>query len=91
MTYLGEYGGRVLRQFKGDVPWIVGAEIPPEVALQWPIANRKALHATHKVEWWGPPVGEVPKQRPAPKKAAENKLPTESAPGRTNRTSRRGN
>jgi hypothetical protein len=69
MLYLGEYGGRVLRAFKGDKPYIVGAEITPEEAEKWPIANRKALFNTHKVEWFGPPAGQ-PVQKPAPAKKA---------------------
>lgn len=79
MRYTGEYGGRVLRAFKGNVPYIVGALIDPEVAMSWPPANRKALESQHKVEWFGPPVEEAP-QKPAPKntKKVEEKEIVES-------------
>ena len=95
MLYLGEFGGRVLRKFQGPngLSWIVGAHIPAEVAEEWPIANRKALFSTHKVEWYSPPVEEKEiKQKPAPAKVAkkEDKIPVVKATNRTNRTSKRG-
>lgn len=66
MTYFGEYGGRVLRKIQTDKPYLPGALITPEEAMQWPLANRKALYNTHKVEWYGPPAGEI-EQKSAPK------------------------
>lgn len=51
----GKYGGRVLRPFKGEVPWIADAEISAEQAMKWPLANRKALYEDNKIEWYGPP------------------------------------
>jgi hypothetical protein len=94
MAYYGEFGGRVLRKFQGPngIEWIVGAHIPEEVAEEWPIANRKALFSTHKVEWYGPPVKEKEiKQRPAPAKVKkEDKIPIVKTANRTNRTSKRG-
>lgn len=51
----GKYGGRVLRALKADVPFIVDAEITAEQAEKWPVANRKALFESGKVEWYGPP------------------------------------
>jgi len=51
----GKYGGRVLRAFKADVPFVVDAEITPQMASTWPMSNRKALFETGKIEWYGPP------------------------------------
>lgn len=51
----GKFGGRVLRAFKADVPFIVDAEITAEKAETWPVANRKALFEAGKVEWYGSP------------------------------------
>ena len=88
LNYNGEYGGRVLRAFKADVPWIVGAEIPAEVAMTWPIANRKALFATHKVEWFGPPAGEKAPAKVA-KAPAKPKTPAVNKASSTNASPRR--
>lgn len=53
--YHGEYGGRVLRPFKGGgMVFIKDAILTPEVVMEWPLRNRIALHADHKVEWYGP-------------------------------------
>ena len=90
MTYYGEYGGRVLRAFKGETPFIVGAELSAEEVMNWPISNRKALHSTHKVEWYGPPRdSKEPVQRPAPKKADEPKTPAVKSSGSTKANPRR--
>lgn len=51
----GRFGGRVLRPFKADVPFIADAEVTAEQAMKWPIQNRKALFELGKVEWYGPP------------------------------------
>lgn len=81
MTYHGEYGGRVLRKFVGGgVQWIPGAAITPEQAMEWPLANRKALYNTHKVEWYGPPA-DAPVQRPAPSGTQKAKGKEAPAPG----------
>jgi len=79
----GEYGGIVIRTFSGDgKKWIAGTILKPEDVLIWPEANRRALHADGKVDWYGPPVQEEQKAResgsPAPKRGvvgAEKKAP----------------
>ena len=76
MRHYGEYGGRVLRAFKANVPYIVGAFIEPDVAMSWPFPNRKALENQHKVEWFGPPVEEVA-QKAAPKGTNKVEAPKE--------------
>lgn len=71
----GRYGGRVLRPFKADVPFLVDAEISAEVAMKWPLQNRKALFELGKIEWYGPPEdGE--KRVEAAKKATSSKKNT---------------
>lgn len=71
----GEYGGLVIRTFSGDgKKWIAGAILKPEDVMSWPEANRRALHADGKVDWYGPPVQEEQEAReagsPAPKRGA---------------------
>lgn len=87
MAYYGEYGGRVLRKFNADKPYIVGAEITAEEAESWPVANRKALFNTHKVEWYGPSADD---KKAAVKSAASPELPGAESAVRTNRTRKRG-
>jgi hypothetical protein len=70
----GEYGGRVLRSFKADVPYIEGAEITAEAAMKWPLGNRRALHELHKVEWYGPPE-DAKKRTVAADEAVKTKAP----------------
>ena len=86
LKYTGEYGGRVLRAFKGDKPYTRDAHLEAEEVMEWPIKNRLALHTAGKVEWYGPPVDEVeipqkpapsrkPAAKPAEKKAGSRKKP----------------
>jgi hypothetical protein len=74
-NHFGEYGGLVIRTFSGDgKKWIAGAILKPEDVMGWPEANRRALKADGKVDWYGPPVAEEQKAReagsPAPKRGA---------------------
>ena len=69
----GKYGGRCLRPFNADVPYIVDAEISADAASKWPIGNRKALFELGKVEWYGPP--EDAEKRTVAAKAAVAKEP----------------
>lgn len=77
----GEFGGRVLRMFKADVPYMEGAEISAEQAMKWPLANRRALWELHKVEWYGPP--EDAEKRTVAAKAATEKKPAKTAEPKT--------
>ena len=52
---LGKYGGRVIRGFSGDVPYIRGATLEPDMVKDWPAANKAALQASGKVEWFDRP------------------------------------
>ena len=94
-TYNGEYGGRVVRRFQGEggKPYIVGAELSAEEVSNWPIGNRKALHSTHKVEWYGPPRDVEIKQESKPSKKVVDIIETKAVKtsSRTNRTPRKGN
>lgn len=79
----GKFGGRVLRSFKADIPYIEGAEISAEVAMRWPFGNRKALFEMGKIEWYGPPE-DAEKRLTAATNAAKEKKPkaekTENTP-----------
>lgn len=71
----GEYGGSVIRTFSGDgKKWIAGAILNPDDVMGWPEANRRALQADGKVDWFGPPTVEEQEAReagsPAPKRGA---------------------
>jgi hypothetical protein len=79
MKNAGEYGGRVLRGFKGDgIGWIAGAIITPEVASRFPLTNRMALHTQGFVEWFAQPdVKEVEAREagsPAPERPSRAKV-----------------
>lgn len=55
----GEYGGRVLRKFNaGSAQFIPGALLTPEMVEDWPLANRRALHDSGKVDWFHEPSAE---------------------------------
>jgi hypothetical protein len=69
----GTYGGRALRNFNADVPYIAQAEISAEQAAKWPIANRRALYELGKVEWYGPPEDTAKRVAAAPKEKAPAK------------------
>ena len=57
MKNSGEYGGRVIREFKGDgTKFVSGAILKPEEVAHWPLNNRIALHKEGKIEWFGPPA-----------------------------------
>jgi hypothetical protein len=80
MTYSGEFGGKVLRGFKGDgKSFIAGATLQPEDVLHWPLANRNALHVEGKIDWFGPPAEEEQVARqsgsPAPKRGVSSRVP----------------
>lgn len=53
MKYYGQFGGRVIRPFKGNgTQFIKGAILKPEVTEDWPVANCKALANSGHVEWF---------------------------------------
>jgi len=75
MVNFGEYGGRVLRPFKGfGVAFIAGATLSPETVKNWPLANRRALHETGNIEWYGPPSEAETEVREAGKESKEQKV-----------------
>jgi hypothetical protein len=87
MVNSGEYGGKVIRGFKGDgLGFIAGAILKPEDVIHWPLSNRIALHANGNVEWYGPPVEaeqvarEAGKPAKARGKVAPKAEPAEKAP-----------
>lgn len=70
----GEYGGRVLRGFKGDgTQFIQGAILTPDMVAHWPVGNRRALHKDGKVDWFGPPSEDEQEVRDAGKEVEEKK------------------
>lgn len=74
MRYFGEYGGRCLRKFSGGgKTFIPGAELSAEEVESWPIANRRALFNTHKVEWYGQPIENSKKEVEEVKEKRETK------------------
>lgn len=93
MEYNGEYGGRVLRGFKGDgTSFISGAIISPEQAEKWPLSNRRALQRTGNIEWFAPPADDEQKARVAGKPAPERKKaePATTAAKKSSRTKVKG-
>lgn len=53
MKYYGQFGGRVIRPFKGNgTQFIKGAILKPEVTEEWPVANCIALANSGHVEWF---------------------------------------
>lgn len=92
----GEFGGRVIRKFKGEggASFIPGATLTPEMVEGWPINNRRALHMTGKVEWFTRPMAEekpvkVPEKQPekAPVRTTGRTKHKEAPPAK--RTTRR--
>ena len=86
MKSMGEYGGRVLRGFKGDgIGWVAGGIITPEVANKFPLTNRMAMHTQGLVEWFAKPDTKEVEAReagsPAPERLSRAKVgATEKAP-----------
>lgn len=90
MKNVGEYGGRVLRGFKGDgIGWIAGVIITPEVASKFPLTNRMALHTQGLVEWFAKPDAEEVEAReagsPAPLRTSRAKVGAETKAPSTRR------
>jgi hypothetical protein len=80
MVHSGEYGGRVIRGFKGDgLNFIAGAILKPEDVNHWPLGNRIALHASGNIEWYGPPVEAEQVAREAGKPATARGITTPKA------------
>jgi len=81
MASCGEYGGRVLRPFKGfGVAFIQGATLTPETVKNWPLANKRALHENGTVEWYGPPSEAEAEVREAGKENKAKGTSRRSAP-----------
>jgi hypothetical protein len=75
MKDAGEYGGIVLRGFKGDgMSYIAGATLSPELVATWPLSNRIALHQSGNIDWYGPPsaVEETVRQSGSPAPARKS-------------------
>lgn len=80
MKYYGQYGGRVIRPFKGGgTQFIKGAILKPEVVEEWPVANCVALANSGHVEWFAEmPEGEEKAVRT--KKVTEKEVDVEEVP-----------
>lgn len=85
MEYSGEYGGNVVRAFKGDgKSFIAGAILSPEDVMHWPLGNRVALRMEGKVDWFGPPVEaeQVAREKGKPARARGVQAPKKETPAK---------
>lgn len=72
----GQYGGRVLRPFKGDgQQFVSGAVLTPEMVESWPVANRVALANCGSILWYDAPDEEETAARTTSRKPPVAKAP----------------
>ena len=80
-THSGEYGGKVLRTFKGGgKQWKSGEILTVEDIEEWPLQNRIALANVGKVRWYGEPA--KVKKESKPKKTKAKKDPAKKDPAK---------